>query len=166
MLAWQVMKLYAGSLADLLRRDAPLPQLKALEYCAQVAAALAELHGLRPAIAVLDLKPDNLLVDAEAGGRLVVADFGALLSQTATRGTSLLPLTEVSDHAGISKKVETVSQVFSPTAGGGGGGTPGFMAPEQYDRKLYGPPGADRLCLAPAHSSTSQHTLPTPAGNS
>ena len=83
------MKLYAGSLADLLRQDAPLPQLKALEYCAQVAAALAELHGLRPAIAVLDLKPDNLLVDAEAGGRLVVADFGALLSQTATRGTSL-----------------------------------------------------------------------------
>ena len=107
-----VMKLYAGSLADLLRRGEPMAHAQVVEYSAQIAAGLAQLHGLR--IAVLDLKPDNLLVDAEAA-TLVIADFG------------------------ISKKIETVSQVFSTS--GAGGGTPGFMSPEQCDRQMYGAAG-------------------------
>jgi serine/threonine protein kinase len=50
---------------------------------------------------------------------------------------------------GISKKIATVSQVFSRTGGGGGAGTPGFMAPEQYDRQLYGLPGLPADVWAP-----------------
>jgi serine/threonine protein kinase len=59
------MKLYAGSLADLLKDGGPLPPPRVLDLGAQVAAALAELHGLSPGIAIFDLKPNNLLLDGD-----------------------------------------------------------------------------------------------------
>eukprot|EP01050_Picozoa_sp_SAG11_P018669 SAG11_NODE_2859_length_2899_cov_4.249643_3_plen_369_part_00 len=118
-----VMKLYAGSVADLLRREGALSARQTAGLCAQVAAGLAELHGLHPAIAVLDLKPANLLVETDGGFlRVVIADFG------------------------VARRIQTVSEqpssrAGSGIAGSGIAGTPGFMAPEQYDRQLYGRPG-------------------------
>jgi hypothetical protein len=38
---------------------------RALQLGAQIAAALAELHGASPAIQVRDLKPHNVLIDAD-----------------------------------------------------------------------------------------------------
>ena len=83
-----------------------------------------QAHGTNPAsaavanmrIVVLDLKPANLLVDAEAGGRLVISDFG------------------------ISRTVETASQAFSRTTNASGG-TPGCMAPEQLQYAQKSRPG-------------------------
>ena len=78
---------------------------EAIEYGMQIARALAELHAAK--VIVQDLKPGNILCDAE--DQLVIADFG------------ISALTE-----------STITSVASKS----GFGTPSYMAPEQVDREL------------------------------
>jgi serine/threonine-protein kinase len=69
-----VMELVEGEdLRQRIRRDGPLPPAVAANVVAQVADALAYLHGR--GVAHGDVKPGNLLVPAD-GGPVRLADFG------------------------------------------------------------------------------------------
>jgi serine/threonine-protein kinase len=69
-----VMELVEGEdLRQRIRRDGPLPPAVAANVVAQVAEALAYLHGR--GVAHGDVKPGNLLVPAD-GGPVRLADFG------------------------------------------------------------------------------------------
>jgi serine/threonine-protein kinase len=92
-----------GSLADLIGRQ-PLPARLAAELLLPVARAVAYLHAQPAPVIHLDLKPGNILLDA--AGAPHVADFGlARLLQAASR-----------HHLT-----------------GRPGGTPEYMAPEQFE---------------------------------
>jgi serine/threonine-protein kinase len=68
-----VMELMTGgSVADRMRRDAPIPAATALRWLAEAASALDHAH--RHGIVHRDVKPANLMLDAR--GRLAVGDFG------------------------------------------------------------------------------------------
>src|SRR5262249_54929479 len=109
-----VMEYLPGlSLAELVRRDGPLPPGRVIYLFRQVCAGLAEAHGL--GLVHRDLKPGNIFV-AVRGGEADVAkvlDFG------------LVKLTRDPGAAELSSDM-TVS------------GTPMYMAPEQAigDRSL------------------------------
>jgi hypothetical protein len=105
-----IMQLYDGSLAQLLQNGNKLPELTALRYGIQIARALTSVH--KQGVAVLDLKPANLLFDGEL---LYIGDFG------------------------ISKVAEVTMPTMATHAGAAG--TPAFMAAEQHDPDEYGLPG-------------------------
>lgn len=75
-LAWLVMDLAAGSLADVVARHGPLPPPVALGCALQAAQALAAAHAV--GVVHRDVKPHNLLVFPDGSVRL--ADFGAALA--------------------------------------------------------------------------------------
>src|ERR1041385_1353501 len=88
-----------GSVADRLDKEGPLPFADAARILAEVASALAHAH--KRGVVHRDIKPQNVLVDAESQ-RSLVTDFG------------------------ISKAGDT-----SLTATGQFVGTPAYLAPEQ-----------------------------------
>ena len=89
-LAFMVMELAVGSLADLVAREGPLPPPIALGCALQACEALAAAH--RAGVVHRDVKPHNLLVFADGSVRL--ADFGAARAlmdgHTRTRTGALL----------------------------------------------------------------------------
>jgi formylglycine-generating enzyme required for sulfatase activity/tRNA A-37 threonylcarbamoyl transferase component Bud32 len=89
-----------GSLADRLTRDTQLPIDDATRILTEVASALAHAH--KRGIIHRDIKPQNVLLDAESG-RALVTDFGIARTLDAT----------------------------SITASGLVLGTPAYLAPEQ-----------------------------------
>ena len=113
-----IMKLYERDLRKLLdehidpstNKRLPLPPRRAFEFALQISVSLQELHG--QGIVVRDLKPSNLLLDADE--KLVVSDFGI---------------------AGLLE--ETTGIASTKTAAGQG--TPQYMSPEQFDSDNYGP---------------------------
>jgi Protein kinase domain len=111
-LAWFVMALVEGeSLGDRIRKLGAVTHTEARRIMREVADALgyAHAHG----VVHRDIKPDNILLDAQSG-RAMVTDFG--IAQATTDGSSRL------------------------TATGTAIGTPAFMSPEQCsgDRQLDG----------------------------
>jgi serine/threonine protein kinase len=96
-----------GSLKDLLTKEGPLPQARAIEVARQVAAGLDHMHA--QGLVHRDLKPGNILVDAD--GSVRVGDFGFARALTSTSSASL-------------------------TTTGAMVGTPAYMAPEQFDSEL------------------------------
>lgn len=62
-----------GSLAERLAREGPLPIADAIRIFAEVAAALAHAH--KRGVIHRDIKPHNILLDAESG-RALLTDFG------------------------------------------------------------------------------------------
>jgi formylglycine-generating enzyme required for sulfatase activity/tRNA A-37 threonylcarbamoyl transferase component Bud32 len=89
-----------GSLADRLQRDKQLPIDEAARIFSEVASALAHAH--KRGVVHRDIKPQNVLLDAESG-RALVTDFG--IARTAEGG--------------------------SLTATGMVVGTPAYLSPEQ-----------------------------------
>lgn len=63
-----------GSLADRLYAHGPLPPDEALRTAAEIAHALAAMHGSTPPVGHLDIKPSNLLFNR--WGELKLADLG------------------------------------------------------------------------------------------
>lgn len=105
-----VMEYLAGiDLAEVLRRDGPLPVGAAVGFVLQACDAIAEAHSL--AIVHRDLKPSNLFVTTRRDGSalLKVLDFG------------------------ISKVSQSGQADVEPslTASGTVMGSPGYMSPEQ-----------------------------------
>ena len=72
--AYYVMDYIDGcSLSDLVRREGPLSESRALGYIRQVCAALSYVHA--HGRLHLDIKPGNIMVDQE--GNAILIDFGA-----------------------------------------------------------------------------------------
>jgi serine/threonine protein kinase len=103
-----------GSLKDLLEKEGPLPVERAVEIARQVADGLEAMHT--QGLVHRDLKPGNILIDADGSMRL--SDFGFARALNATASATL-------------------------TTAGGLVGTPAYMAPEQFDPDLgeNGPAG-------------------------
>ena len=100
-----VMKLYEKDFASLLKeRRGRLPFTDIVGFGLQILCALNELHNVD--IVVRDLKPDNILVDADCN--LVISDFG------------------------IARVVGMTTHNTTST----GQGTPHYMSPEAFDKRL------------------------------
>ncbi|MEO8193672.1 MAG: protein kinase [Gemmatimonadales bacterium] len=111
-LAWFVMALVEGeSLGDRVRMQGAVPHAEARRIVREVADALAYAHAR--GVVHRDIKPDNILIDAQSG-RAMVTDFG--IARATTDGDTRL------------------------TATGTAIGTPAYMSPEQCagDRHLDG----------------------------
>jgi serine/threonine protein kinase len=79
-----VMRLIEGqSLADLLRREGPLPFDVATDVVIQAAGALSAAH--RAGIVHRDVKPGNILLAGEAPYHVFLTDFGLAVSETASK---------------------------------------------------------------------------------
>lgn len=111
----------AGSLADLLEREGPLPEARAVAITLDICAALEETERRR--VVHRDVKPSNILLFTTAGGGLIakLADFG-IAQDTKQRKTTMLPGTS---HPG----------------------TPLYMAPEQADATVLVDTRADIFAL-------------------
>ena len=107
-LHWFVMKYVAGrSLEDVLEETGPLPIPFALRVLREAATALAHAH--RHGVVHRDVKPANIMLDAD--DRVVITDFG--ISKLG---------------AGAASGDATVQQL---TSAGTALGTPHYIAPEQ-----------------------------------
>jgi eukaryotic-like serine/threonine-protein kinase len=85
---WIVMELVDGpSLAEVVERDGPLPEDRAVDIARQLLAAIAEIHG--QGVLHRDVKPANVLL---AEDRVVLTDFGiaAVEGGTALTATNQL----------------------------------------------------------------------------
>lgn len=101
-LVYFVMGYVAGeSLASKLRREGPLPSDEARSLLAELADALAYAH--RHGIVHRDIKPDNILIDAETGSPRLT-DFG------------------IAKASSSETQITTEGQLI---------GTPAYMSPEQ-----------------------------------
>jgi serine/threonine-protein kinase len=104
---YMVMELCRGEdLAQILRRDGPMPWTRAAPLLAQICEALTEAH--EAGIVHRDLKPENVIVTRGSGGRNVakVLDFGLA-------------------------KLREREELGAVTARGSLIGTPFYMSPEQ-----------------------------------
>ena len=104
--------LQGGSLGDRLREYGALPVDEVRRTIRELADALDYAH--RNGVVHRDIKPDNILLDADTG-RAMITDFGIARAMTAGEGTRL-------------------------TATGAAIGTPAYMSPEQCagDRDIDG----------------------------
>ena len=114
-LAYLVMELLSGrSLAQQLKADGRLSQLRAAEIACSVCDALQQAHTA--GIVHRDIKPSNVFLHGNNGEQIVkVIDFG------------IAKLTDASDVQGI--EATTISGVFL--------GTPAYMAPERVFNLPY-----------------------------
>ncbi|HEX6360252.1 serine/threonine-protein kinase [Actinophytocola sp.] len=81
---WIVMELVEGpSLAEVVERDGPLPDDRAVDVARQLLAALAEIH--EQGVLHRDVKPANVLL---AEDRVVLTDFGIAAVEGATALTA------------------------------------------------------------------------------
>ena len=101
-----------GSLADLLRRNGPLPEKDAKSVIVQVLHGLRHLHGQKEAVIHFDLKPANILFHE---GEVKLGDFGLAKVMSA-------------EDEGASQRGAASMQLTSY-----GSGTHGYLPPECYE---------------------------------
>lgn len=133
---WYVMPYIAGaSLEDRLRAG-PLPLADGLEILHEIADALAHAHGI--GVVHRDLKPANVLFQ---GGHAVLGDFGVAHARLEMlRSSSGASLGEI--------RKSLASSGGRLTDKGFAVGTPGYMAPEQFQGDDPADTRADVYALA------------------
>ncbi|HEU0168172.1 MAG TPA: protein kinase [Chloroflexota bacterium] len=100
------------SLAQLIRRESPLPQEQAVELAVQIADALAYAHA--QGLIHRDVKPQNVLLDR--AGRAKVTDFGIARSSDVTRtlaGTVMGTPNYMAPEVGAGGRATAQSDVYS-----------------------------------------------------
>jgi serine/threonine protein kinase len=114
------------TLEDWLRTEGPPSIEEALEIFAQIVAAVRAAHQI--GVLHRDLKPANVLLEKQASGKFVpkVADFGI---------------------AKVAMGISTSREAMSRTQNGVAMGTPGYMAPEQFNDAASADARADVFSL-------------------
>ncbi len=114
------------TLEDWLRIEGPPSIEEALEIFAQIVAAVRAAHQI--GVLHRDLKPANVLLEKQASGKFVpkVADFGI---------------------AKVAMGLSTSREAMSRTQNGVAMGTPGYMAPEQFNDAASADARADVFSL-------------------
>ncbi|MBU6290241.1 MAG: protein kinase, partial [Chloroflexi bacterium] len=120
------------TLSALIAREAPMPLDRTIAILRQVADALDHAHA--ELVVHRDVKPANVLV--EANGRASLADFG-------------LARPAANSQAGATNTLPNIA------------GTLPYMAPEQFDDEVPGPP-ADRYALGVVAYQMLAGVLPFP----
>ena len=120
------------TLSALISREAPMPLDRTIAILRQVADALDHAHA--ELVVHRDVKPANVLV--EANGRASLADFG-------------LARPAANSQAGATNTLPNIA------------GTLPYMAPEQFDDEVPGPP-ADRYALGVVAYQMLAGVLPFP----
>jgi len=106
-----VMELLEGmSLAELLRREGPLPEARAIRIVQQVADALGAAHA--QGVVHRDVKPENVFLVAGPNDFVKVVDFGISTTVQASRDASV----------SVENRLTSTGMVM---------GTPFYMSPEQ-----------------------------------
>lgn len=133
---WYVMPYIAGASLEERLRGGPMPLDAGLEALHEIADALAHAHGI--GVVHRDLKPANVLFQ---GGHAVLGDFGVAHARLemlrSSSGTSL----------GAMRK-SLASAAGRLTDKGFAVGTPGYMAPEQFQGDDPADARADVYALA------------------
>jgi len=85
-----VMELIDGrTLAEVIKlAPKPISERRVRQWAAELLGVLEYLHGLRPAVVVRDLKPDNVMLTS--GGQLKLIDFGIARELAPGEATSAL----------------------------------------------------------------------------
>lgn len=116
--AYYVMQyVEGGSLDELVKREGPLPEARAIEIMCQTAEALATLHEQQTMH--LDVKPSNILLrcDKQGNDHVVLIDFG--VSKHYDQGghqTTSTPVGISKGYAALEQYREGGVSQFSPTA--------------------------------------------------
>ena len=111
---------------------APLPVDEALEYASQLCDVLIYLHDQQPAVVFGDLKPSNVILTPD--GRAVMVDFGVARPASSLNETPAWMW-------GLESRGADSSSDTHPL------GTPGYAAPEQYERGWRADPRSDIFAL-------------------
>lgn len=131
--AWMITEIVSSDLAKYLAQfSGRLPWRNAIKMAYSIATGLKHCHDL--GVIHLDIKPSNILVDAD--GNPKIADFGSslLLNRSLTQDTDFVPLNQT---RWIPNYDWSVSSSLSPRELTGWhmpgiGGTPAYMSPEQW----------------------------------
>ena len=88
--AYLVMQYIEGeSLAEIIKREGKIDEIRALKYIKHICSALVEIHGKR--ILHLDIKPSNIIIDENDNAQLI--DFGVSKQyDTTAQETSNTPI--------------------------------------------------------------------------
>ena len=130
-LSYLVMEYVKGVALDaVIRRDGPLPPLRAARLAEGIASGLAAAHAL--GFVHRDVKPSNVLVVSEGGRDLAkLLDFGIVRQPTVER----VPQQAVS-AGGVAGPQPQPDRL---TREGRVMGTPAYMSPEQWTKADVGP---------------------------
>jgi serine/threonine protein kinase len=128
-------------------KRAPLPLDEALNYASQLCDVLTYLHSQQPPVVFGDLKPSNVILTPD--GRAVMVDFG--IARPSASQSDASPWERGLAGRGFADSASDTLPL----------GTPGYAAPEQYERGWSADPRSDIFALGVLlHEMVTGHIPP------